>query len=177
MKMSEVTVAMPDAFLREELKAKLGFDPLPLPGRYAVAQILSSWGSAPIWKDFLLMAEELGLVILARRTVPMNLKTLWPHWHVIDPEVTQVFLQGASLLHSEFAKRLRVLQTEFRANNQSKYLSPFHICSLSATSITYKMPIDTKVPDFYYPDLKNPEVIADTKENHSELTHHLRSIF
>ncbi|MEK6553665.1 MAG: hypothetical protein AABZ31_00355 [Bdellovibrionota bacterium] len=153
--MSEIQFALPDAFFRLELKAQMGLDPLPLPGYYAVAQIFSSWGSAPYWKYFLTRAEELGLIIVAKRSVPVNLKMLWPQWHAIEPEVTQVFLQGASLSPEEFAESINKLESEMRFRSvKVKEFGPFYLCSLSSQTVTYRVPVTTKNPEFYYPDLQ-----------------------
>lgn len=153
--MSKIKIALPDAFFRFELKAQMGLDPLPLLGYYAVAQIFSSWGSAPYWKEFLTRAEELGLVILAKRQVPVNLKMLWPQWYAIEPEVTQIFLQGAGLTQKEFAENIAKLGSETRfRTKKGKELGTFYICSLSSQFVTYRVPVETKKPEFYYPDLQ-----------------------
>ena len=105
-------------------------------------------------------AEELDLLILGYRDVPVDPKVPGVGAKPVEPFIQQIFFQSkGDLSEAELERKLFVLRNstthqvadQVQGNNKA-----FYCCSLSCRKITYKGQLRTNQLRLYYNDLRDP---------------------
>ncbi|MFT7681589.1 MAG: glutamate synthase (NADPH/NADH) large chain [Moritella dasanensis] len=170
-----ILIQIPHDFFKAEA-CELGFQ-LPSEGEYGVGMIFFPNDPEQAEKSrevFNAAIEELGLSILAYRSVPTDNSMLGVASFDSEPQIEQVFIQKPTdLTQQVFERKLFVLRkyTSHKLNRTiAKETDEFYIASMSSRTIVYKGQFTTAQVKQYYLDLQNERVTTGLAMFHSRFS-------
>ncbi len=171
-----ILIQLPHEFFLDEC-LKLGFK-LPKAGDYGVGMVF--FPSDEIEREECKAILErkiktLGMELLGYRKVPTRNETLGEGSGSVEPHVEQVFIQKPDSVTDDlgFERKLFVLrQYAARIIRESVKGADehFYFSSLSCRTISYKGQLTTEQLKYYFPDLKNENVVSAFAVIHSRFS-------
>lgn len=149
---------------------------LPEPGKYATGLVFLSSDNveAQKAKDILYDgAHKHGLAVLAWRDVPTSPHILGPIARESMPSIHQIFLKNSDRTQEDelTVPRLYVYRkTVENAARDAGLGSPFHILSLSTSTIVYKGMMMSRHLRLFYPELEDPRLTSAAALVHSRFS-------
>ncbi len=159
-----ISFQIPHAFLKSEC-VRLGIS-LPDDTMYGVGMVFFPKGLVEECKElFSEAAEQLGLVILGYRQVPVNREDIGVTALSVEPDIEQVFIQKPDNLTDEldFEKKLFVLRNYASHTINAvirKNDTGFYLASLSCRTLVYKGQLTSGQLRRYYPDLQSKRLTS-----------------
>ena len=171
--------ATPDRFFRKQV-ARLGFK-LPKAGDYAVAMCFlpKDLVSRRVCEELLSeVVEDLGMVLIGWRDVPVNSKKIGPTPRANEPRIRQAFVGMGEHFYNrqDFNRRLYLVRQ--RVENAIEYgpevpqsaKDVFYINLLSTNRMVYKGMLTPPQVRSYFPDLSDPDFQSSFAIVHSRFS-------
>jgi glutamate synthase (NADPH) large chain len=171
-----ILLQIPHEFLYEEC-LNLGFRLPPL-GDYGLGMIFfpSDETQREECKEILnRKITSLGFELLGYRKVPTQNETLGEGSGSVEPWVEQLFISKIDPLQDNitFERKLYVFRqyaTKLIHESVDGTKEQFYFSSLSSSTVSYKGQLTTDQLKYYFPDLKNPDVVSAFAIVHSRFS-------
>ncbi|MCP9761444.1 glutamate synthase large subunit [Lacihabitans soyangensis] len=171
-----ILLQIPHEFLYEEC-LNLGFKLPPL-GDYGLGMIFfpSDERQREECKEILnRKITSLGFELLGYRKVPTQNETLGEGSGSVEPWVEQLFISKIDPLQDNitFERKLYVFRqyaTKLIHESVDGTKEQFYFSSLSSSTVSYKGQLTTDQLKYYFPDLKNPDVVSAFAIVHSRFS-------
>jgi glutamate synthase (NADPH) large chain len=171
-----ILLQIPHEYLLDEC-SKLGFK-LPASNEYGVGMIFfpSDEKQREECREILnRKIEKLNLVLIGYRKVPTQNDSLGEGSLSVEPHVEQVFIKKTENINDDISFErvlyvLRQFSTRIIKESVVGAKEHFYFSSLSCKTISYKGQLTTDQLKYYFPDLRNPEVVSAFAIVHSRFS-------